>query len=224
MLLIVQAGDVAVNPGPNPPHKIKEYPSTAVSEITANIIARERPKGKGGSDRIRGGEQESGSSLKTNDEQFVCQCGKIYGRSSSLVRHQINCKAMASSPERLLKRRQSPSPLKTPRSAGFKILKPCTAKVTVYREDKRNERLIKSSTSLYARYQLAESLGICVKGLIPILFHVRTRSSCDISWLENLAVINGRAENRVDGTKNRIDGTNFLADILKSFQIITSIV
>lgn len=55
---------------------------------------------------------------------------------------------------------------------------------------------------------MAEKLGVCVQGLTPVLFHVRPSATVDISWLEDLAVISGRVNNRIDGTK-------FIAEILR---------
>ena len=55
---------------------------------------------------------------------------------------------------------------------------------------------------------MAEQLKLCVKGVTPVLFNLRSVKDSDRSWLENHAVISGHNDGRVDGTV-------FLADILR---------
>ena len=43
-----------------------------------------------------------------------------------------------------MKRTQSPSPLRTPRTAGLKFRKQSSVKQFVYTEDKRTERFVRS--------------------------------------------------------------------------------
>ena len=116
---------VEKNPGPNSPPKSID---PNVMKMTQDIIERGRTKQRGGARKNagRGARSESfrrdlkGPGL----EEYICDCGKIYATGRSLIKHQIDCSSRKlSSPEDRGKRRPTPSPLKTPRSAGSKLLK-----------------------------------------------------------------------------------------------------
>ena len=59
-------------------------------------------------------------------QKFACECGKVFPRNNSLVRHKsFNCLLNANPDTDISsKRRQTPSPLKTPKSAGLKLFRP----------------------------------------------------------------------------------------------------
>ena len=110
-------------------------------------------------------------STSGNTTRFSCNCGKEYASAKGLARHQIDCTLKKfSSPELKQKRRPTPSPLKTPRSSGAKLMKSCIVSplksqmfnrsiepfnevdnlvedisvAEVYKQDTRMERIIQS--------------------------------------------------------------------------------
>ena len=59
---------------------------------------------------------------------------------------------------------------------------------------------------VYAKYQLASKLRVCSRGFFPVLFNFRPKSS--ELWIQDVVALSGVTEGRVDGVE-------FLAEILK---------
>jgi hypothetical protein len=99
-----------------------------------------RPKGRHSGKRgkltnkkfEKGGMSGDGDKLDASEvvgsltEEFACDCGKTFPRNNSLVRHKRFFCLLNSNPnsETSSKRTQTPSPLKTPKSSGLKLLRP----------------------------------------------------------------------------------------------------
>ena len=108
-------------PGPSFPHSVSQS-----QEIDVTSSAGSQGRGrKGRPPKVQVVREEVDTETP---EIFVCECGDTFSTQRSLTRHQsYRCKLIASratSPECNPKRRQTPSPLKTPRSAGLKLMKP----------------------------------------------------------------------------------------------------
>ena len=72
------------------------------------------------------GDHKLENSQVSCSKEFVCECGKVFPRNNSLLRHRSFYYLLNDPPNADItsKRRQTPSPLKTPRSAGLKQLRP----------------------------------------------------------------------------------------------------
>ena len=143
MNLLVRAG-VEINPGPGTeqgaspkPNKTERPPpsDTRVS-IAANIAAaiKSGTKKRRGRPRSSGAATGEGGDVHQEAVESECECGRTFTSKKYLVQHHKFCpaknKPVPVSP--LIKRRQTPSPMKTPKSAGAKFLKvaPATPKTT----------------------------------------------------------------------------------------------
>ena len=184
LMLLIRAG-LESNPGPGPSSNptAEELVESLAANIAEELEAKNKtrkPRGRPRSSeegRVEihgGGDETSKKEDGQVNEGSLCDCGKSFPKKKNLVQHRekhcpLNKLVLPVSP--IFKRRQTPSPMKTPRSGGFKLQKldvhgapdfdqetTHTLPPTIYVKDEEAESLLSSckyTSSYYTFYSQA---------------------------------------------------------------------